>query len=57
MTFNLLTTPWLPVRRADGASELIIPDRLTVNPANPIVALDAPRPDFNGALVQFLIGL
>lgn len=24
---------------------------------NPIVALDAPRPDFNGALAQFLIGL
>jgi CRISPR system Cascade subunit CasA len=35
----------------------ITPDQLTATPANPIVALDAPRPDFNGALVQFLIGL
>jgi CRISPR system Cascade subunit CasA len=57
LTFNLLTTPWLPVRRADGTTGQITPDQLTATPANPIVALDAPRPDFNGALVQFLIGL
>ena len=35
--------------------EPIAPWELTSNwEANPVVALDAPRPDFNGALIQFL---
>lgn len=32
MIFNLLTTPWGPVRRADGSPDRITPDRL--NPAS-----------------------
>ena len=51
---NLLHDPWMPVRRRDGSREWIAPDRL----ADPeILALDADRPDFNGALAQFAIGL
>jgi len=58
MTYNLLSESWLPVRRADGAKDRIAPWQLTADHGhNPIVALDAPRPDFNGALVQFLVGL
>lgn len=56
MTFNLITTPWIPVLRRDGR-DLISPGQFTSQPDNPILALDAPRADFNGALVQFLIGL
>ena len=51
---NLLHEPWLPVRRRDGSREWIAPDRLS-DPD--IVAYDAARPDFNGALAQFAIGL
>jgi CRISPR system Cascade subunit CasA len=50
--------PWLPVRRASDARESILPWQITERmDEDPIVALDLPRPDFNGSLVQFLIGL
>lgn len=56
--FNLLTEPWLPVRRRSGAQEWIAPAGLTSRyDDDPIIALSSPRPDFNGALTQFLIGL
>ena len=51
---NLLHKPWLPVRRRDGRREWIAPNRLS-DPD--IVAFDADRADFNGALAQFAIGL
>lgn len=51
---NLLHDPWMPVRRRDGSRGWIAPDRLS-DPE--IVAFDADRPDFNGALTQFAIGL
>jgi CRISPR system Cascade subunit CasA len=55
---NLLEERWIPVRRASGRPEWIAPHELTdAIDRNPIVALDAARPDFNGALAQFLIGL
>lgn len=53
---NLMNDPWIPVRCADGSTRRIRPHELTVAD-NPVMALDAPRPDFNGALAQFLIGL
>ncbi len=53
---NLINDPWIPVRCADGSNRHIRPHELTITD-NPVVALDAPRPDFNGALAQFLIGL
>lgn len=55
---NLIYDPWIPVRRADGSRESIAPWQLTEGIAgNPIVAVAAPRADFDGALTQFLIGL
>lgn len=56
---NLISERWIPVRRADGSHERIAPWQLTdgVGGDNPIVAVASPRPDFDGALTQFLIGL
>jgi len=56
MSFNLIHENWIPVRREDGARVLIAPWQITEK-LNPVMALDAPRADFNGALIQFLIGL
>ena len=53
---NLIFDAWIPVRREDGTIMRIAPWQLTV-PDNPVIALAAPRPDFNGALMQFMIGL
>jgi CRISPR system Cascade subunit CasA len=53
---NLINDPWIPIVRRDGKTERIAPWQITES-ENPIIALDAPRPDFNGALLQFLIGL
>src|SRR5665648_694737 len=58
MVFNLVNEKWIPVRRADGKREIIAPWQVTDDiSSNPIVSLDANRPDFNGALIQLLIGL
>lgn len=56
---NLISERWIPVRRADGSHERIAPWQLTdgVGGNNPIVAVASPRPDFDGALTQFLVGL
>lgn len=51
---NLLQDAWMPVRFADGRRQWITPAQLS-NPA--VVAFDADRADFNGALAQFAIGL
>lgn len=53
---NLIQDPWIPIRRASGRLERIAPWQITETD-DPVLALAAPRPDFNGALVQFLIGL
>ncbi|MBI3617665.1 MAG: type I-E CRISPR-associated protein Cse1/CasA [Candidatus Omnitrophica bacterium] len=55
---NLIYDKWIPVRRKSGKKEKIAPWEVTKNmAADPILELAAPRPDFNGALIQFLIGL
>ncbi len=51
---NLLHDPWMPVRGADGQRHWITPSRLAEPQWR---AFDADRPDFNGALAQFAIGL
>jgi len=51
---NLLDEPWMPVRRRDGSREWIAPHQIS---DLEIVVFDADRPDFNGALAQFAIGL
>ncbi|MBU2537759.1 MAG: type I-E CRISPR-associated protein Cse1/CasA [Proteobacteria bacterium] len=58
MKFNLIDEKWIPVKRKDGTSNRIRPWEVTEDfENNPVVTLNAPRPDFNGALIQFLIGL
>ena len=53
---NLIYDPFIPVLRKSGKKEKIAPWQIT-EIEDPIIALNAPRPDFNGALMQFLIGL
>jgi CRISPR system Cascade subunit CasA len=57
MTLNLIHHAWLPVRRRDGTTCLIAPHEIAPDHPNPVVALDWPRPDFNLAATEFLIGL
>lgn len=55
---NLLNDQWLPICRKCGTREQIAPWQITDNiETDPVVKLNSPRPDFNGALVQFFIGL
>jgi len=57
-SFNLIHEPWLPVKRRSGRIESIQPWRITEDiDADPIVSFEWPRPDFNGASHEFLIGL
>lgn len=51
---NLLHDPWMPVRDGQGRRHWIRPDQLSDPDWR---AFDADRPDFNGALAQFAIGL
>jgi len=56
--YNLIRDRWIPVRCLDGSKKNIAPAQITENYAsNCIVRLDTPRADFNGAMIQFLIGL
>ena len=55
---NLITDRWLPVTRRSGATDTVRPSDLTAGWADdPITALAFPRPDWNGAVTEFLIGL
>jgi CRISPR system Cascade subunit CasA len=55
---NLIQEEWIPVIRKDGSRIPIAPWQVTDDhEKNPIQRLNASRADFNGALIQFLIGL
>jgi CRISPR system Cascade subunit CasA len=57
---NLINDQWIPIRRADGSKGKIAPWEITkdiLDEKNRIIAVASPRPDFDGALTQFLIGL
>ena len=57
-TFNLIRAAWIPVRRRSGAVEHIPPWRINDRIGeDPFVAFAWPRPDFDGASHEFLIGL
>lgn len=57
-TLSLLSSPWLPVRRRSGARARIPPSDITsAIDRDPIVALDWPRPDFDLACRELLVGL
>lgn len=53
---NLITDHWIPVIRQNGQTDLIAPWQIAAAD-NPVVEINAPRPDFQGALYQLLIGL
>ena len=53
---NLIQDQWIPVDRQSGRDQRIAPYEIT-STEDPVLRLAAPRPDFNGALLQFLIGL
>lgn len=53
---NLIKDQWIPVRRADNTISKIAPWEIGES-ENPVIDIVAPRPDFRGALYQFLIGL
>lgn len=56
--YDLRMEPWIPWRRRSGRVEWGSISMLTRDIAgDPVVALAAPRPDFNGALTEFLIGM
>lgn len=53
---NLITDPWIPIVRENGDRERIAPWQIA-EVENPVLQIMSPRPDFQGALYQFLIGL
>lgn len=58
MTYDLRREAWIPWRRRSGVLECGPPATLVSRiHDDPVVALAAPRPDFDGALQEFLIGL
>lgn len=58
MAYDLRFEPWIPWRRRSGRVQwgpfAMLTDDLS---GDPVSALAAPRPDFNGALTEFLIGM
>ncbi len=56
MPYNLLVERWIPVRRRSGSIDWIAPHQIAERD-DPPIAIASPRPDFDGALIQFLIGL
>lgn len=55
---NLIEEAWIPVRTQSGAHRWIAPWQITEDiESDAVIAIDAPRADFTGALMQFLIGL
>jgi CRISPR system Cascade subunit CasA len=52
--FNLLYDSWIPVKTRNGKTKPIKAFEIA---QQDIVAVDAPRADFNAALMQFLVGL
>lgn len=53
---SLLTDPWIPVRAKSGVARMVRIAEL-VDPTDPPLELGCSRPDFNGALAQFLVGV
>lgn len=56
MAYNLIVERWIPVRRRSGMLDMIAPWQIA-EAEDPPLRVESPRPDFDGALLQFLIGL
>ena len=54
--FNLINEKWIPVTCASGTERMIAPWEITDDSDIPIKVC-FPRPDFNSAVTQFIIGL
>lgn len=58
MSFSLIVDRWLQCRRASGARVWLAPHEIASDFAeDPVVALDFPRPDWNAAVTELMIGL
>jgi CRISPR system Cascade subunit CasA len=58
LSYNLLKENWIPVERQSGTRERIAPPDVTSRYSeDPVLRVASPRPDFDGALTQFLVGL
>ncbi len=56
--FSLLSEPWIPVLRADGARDMVRPAAITSEvTTNPVIAPAWGRADFDAATREFWIGL
>ena len=56
MAYNLIEEAWIPIRRSSGRVERIAPWQIA-EAADPPLRIESPRPDFDAALLEFLIGL
>jgi CRISPR system Cascade subunit CasA len=54
--YNLIDERWIPVERQSGKVEMIAPAQVAER-EDPPQRIASPRPDFDGALLEFLIGL
>lgn len=54
MIYNLVMEPWIPVRKADGTLDRIAPWQIG---EDDVTCVAVPRPDFEAAITQWLIGL
>lgn len=58
MKYNLLEEAWIPVRRRSNRVEWVRPSAISNDTGDdPFVSFAAPRPDFNAAYAEFMIGL
>src|SRR6478609_8249227 len=58
MSYDLRRENWIPWRRRSGSLEWGVPALVAdLSGEDPVVAVAAPRPDFGGAIEEFLIGL
>lgn len=56
MPYNLIDERWIPVARRSGRVELIAPAQV-VEREDPPLRIASSRPDFDGALLELLVGL
>lgn len=58
MPINLINDAWIPIRRASGERAKVRPADIAATPGpDAPMELDAARPDYDGALIQILVGM
>ena len=58
MSWNVLAEHWIPFRRRSGKTFWGAPSALTdLLDTDPVIATASPRPDFSGAIQEFLVGI